>query len=110
MFTPNLEVPERGLLSIGFNHRRFRRNSVKGGIGGRTSGDSPVHHRPSHSRFPSLQLGIQIPRRLSGPIRLRELRIDNSLLGRPGRSKVFQRRTQGPDFAEQVFLLESDIA
>lgn len=79
-------------------------------MGGRTSGDSPVHHRPSRSRFPSLQLGIQIPRRLSGPVRLRELRIDDILLGRPGRSKVFQRRTQGPDFAEQVFLLESDIA
>lgn len=30
MFTPDLEIPERGLL-IGFNHRRFRKDPVEKG-------------------------------------------------------------------------------
>lgn len=35
MFTPNLEVPERGLLLIGFNYRRFRSRLGRGEYGGK---------------------------------------------------------------------------
>ena len=89
MFTPKLEIPERGLLIV-INHRRFREGARSREVWGDEEGkDLPVHHRPRYSRFPSLQLRIQIPRRLSSPVRLRGLRVDNVLLGHPGRSKAF---------------------
>jgi hypothetical protein len=34
VFTPKLEIPERGLLLIGFNYRRFRSRLGQGGVWG----------------------------------------------------------------------------
>jgi hypothetical protein len=35
VFTPKLEIPERGLLLIGFNYRRFRSRLGQGGVWGK---------------------------------------------------------------------------